>query len=120
MEIQSTAQLTNRKCLPCEGGVDACPIAHSREQLHALTDWNLSDDGKLISRQWRLKNFVQAMQLINACADIAEREQHHPDLHLTGYRNVKIELTTHAIGGLSENDFILAAKIDAAAEDLGQ
>ncbi len=119
MEIQSTAQLTDRKCLPCEGGVDACAIAHSREQLHALPEWKLRDDGKLIWRTWQLKNFVQAMKLLNASAALAEQEQHHPDLHLTGYRNVKIELTTHAIEGLSENDFILAAKIDAAAAGLG-
>jgi 4a-hydroxytetrahydrobiopterin dehydratase len=52
------------------------------------------------------------MELLNRVAEIAESEQHHPDLHLTGYRNVRIELTTHAIGGLSENDFILAAKVD--------
>ena len=119
MEIQSTAQLNELKCVPCEGGVEACSIAHSRDQLHALPDWSLSDDGKLISRTWRLKNFVQAMQLINASAEVAEQEQHHPDLHLTGYRHVKIELTTHAIGGLSENDFIVAAKVDAVAKGLG-
>lgn len=119
MEIQTTSQLNERRCVPCEGGVEACSIAHSRGQLNALPDWKLSDDGKLISRTWRLKNFVQAMKLLNASAELAEQEQHHPDLHLTGYRNVKIELTTHAIGGLSENDFILAAKIDSAAKGLG-
>ena len=59
------------------------------------------------------KNFVKMMECVNRIADLAEAEGHHPDLHLTGYRNLKIELTTHAIGGLSENDFILAAKIDA-------
>jgi 4a-hydroxytetrahydrobiopterin dehydratase len=56
------------------------------------------------------------MELLNKIAEIAESEQHHPDLHLTGYRHVRVELTTHAIGGLSENDFILAAKIDAILE----
>ena len=119
MEIQTTSQLTSRKCVPCEGGVAACSIAHSQQQLQALSNWSLSADGKLISRSFRLKNFAQAMQLLNACAEIAEEDQHHPDLHLTGYRNVSIELTTHAIGGLSENDFILAAKIDSAAKELG-
>ena len=62
--------------------------------------------------QWRVQNFVAAMEFLNLVGDLAEREGHHPDLHLTGYRNVTIELTTHAIAGLSENDFILAAKID--------
>lgn len=119
MELQNTSQLTNRRCVPCEGGVEACAIEHSRQQLTALDDWQLDDSGRVIWREWRLKNFVQAMKLVNAAADLAEVEQHHPDLHVTGYRQVRIELTTHAIGGLSENDFILASKIDAAAKDLG-
>lgn len=119
MELQSTEQLTSGKCVPCEGGVEPCTIDHSRRQLSALQDWQLNEAGTLISRQWKLKNFVQAMKLVNAAAELAEQEQHHPDLHVTGYRHVQIDLTTHAIGGLSENDFILAAKIDAAAQGLG-
>ena len=119
MDIRSTEQLTKGKCLPCEGGVEPCAIDHSRQQLAALHDWQLDEAGKLIWREWKLKNFKQAMKLVNAAAELAEQEQHHPDLHVTGYRQVRIELTTHAIGGLSENDFILAAKIDAAAQDLG-
>jgi 4a-hydroxytetrahydrobiopterin dehydratase len=83
--------------------------------MASLPDWKLSDDGKSISRKWQLKNFVQAVKLIQQAADIAEDEQHHPDLHLTGYRNLEIVLTTHAIDGLSENDFIVAAKIDQVA-----
>lgn len=119
MELQTTDQLASGKCLPCEGGVAPCTIEHSRQQLAALHDWQLDEAGKLIWRQWKLKNFVQAMKLVNAAAELAEQEQHHPDLHVTGYRHVRIELTTHAIGGLSENDFILAAKIDSAAQGLG-
>lgn len=119
MDFQSTEQLISGKCLPCEGGVEPCTIDHSRRQLDALQDWQLSEAGTLISRQWKLKDFVQAMKLVNAAAELAEQEQHHPDLHVTGYRHVRIDLTTHAIGGLSENDFILAAKIDAAAQGLG-
>lgn len=118
MELQSTEQLSSGKCLPCEGGVEPCAIDHSRRQLAALHDWQLDDAGKLIWREWKLRDFVQAMKLVNAAAKLAEQEQHHPDLHVTGYRHVRIELTTHAIGGLSENDFILAAKIDSAARDL--
>ncbi len=119
MDFQSAPQLNKRKCLPCEGGVEQCSIEHSRQQLSELPDWHLSEDGRCISRTWRLKNFEQALKLINACAELAEQEQHHPDIHLTGYRNVCLELTTHAIGGLSENDFILAAKIDTALKVLG-
>jgi 4a-hydroxytetrahydrobiopterin dehydratase len=119
MEITTAHELTQQRCKPCEGGVEACSIAHARQQMQEIGGWSLSDDGKLISRKWQLKNFLQAMKLLNKCAEIAEEDQHHPDFHLTGYRNVRIDLTTHAIGGLSENDFILAAKIDAAAEALG-
>ena len=72
----------------------------------------------MISRKWALKNFIEALALVNKAGEIAEEDQHHPDLHLTGYRNLRIDLTTHAIGGLSENDFILAAKLDAAAAEM--
>ncbi|GAB5402867.1 MAG: 4a-hydroxytetrahydrobiopterin dehydratase [Aureliella sp.] len=108
--------LVAKRCVPCEGGVAAFDIDASREQIKELNGWALSEDGKMIRRKWTLKNFVQGMQLLQKAADLAEQEQHHPDFHLTGYRHVTIELTTHAIGGLSENDFILAAKIDAATE----
>jgi 4a-hydroxytetrahydrobiopterin dehydratase len=81
--------------------------------LLQLDSWQLSADGKAIYKKRSLKHFVEALEFINGVGDLAEEEQHHPDLHLTGYRNVRIELTTHAIGGLSENDFIVAAKIDA-------
>ena len=80
--------------------------------LAATPDWSLADDAKMISRKVGLKNFLEAMDLLNRIGEVAESEGHHPDLHLTGYRNVRIDLTTHAIGGLSENDFIVAAKID--------
>ena len=115
MELQTANELTAKKCLPCEGGVESCSIDHAKQQLAALNEWRLSDDGKMISRKFTFKNFVQAMQLLNKVAEVAEHDQHHPDLHLTGYRNVTIDLTTHAIDGLSENDFILAAKIDVIA-----
>lgn len=118
MNAPSPQELTAKKCKPCEGGVDAFSEELARAHLRAIPGWQLSTDGKLISRSWKFKNFVQAMQLLNAAAEVAEEDQHHPDLHLTGYRDVRIDLTTHAIGGLSENDFIVAAKIDSAAEAL--
>ena len=118
MQIQTSSELQGKKCLPCEGGVDACTVEHAKDQLSAFPKWSLSDDGKMISRKLTFKNFVQALKTLNVAAEIAEEDQHHPDLHLTGYRHLEIKLTTHAIGGLSENDFILAAKIDAAAEGL--
>lgn len=118
MTPQSAVDLTAKTCKPCEGGVEPCSLEFSKSQVAALEDWDLSEDGRMISRRWKLKNFVQAMKLMNMAAEIAEREQHHPDFHLTGYRQLRIDLTTHAIGGLSENDFILAAKIDDAARAL--
>ncbi len=120
MEILSPIQLEAKSCQPCEGGVEPCPLDHAKRQLLALDPaWELVDDGSKISRKFKMKNFVDAMRLINAVAELAEREQHHPDLHLTGYRQVRIDLTTHAIGGLSENDFIVAAKVDHAFKQLG-
>jgi 4a-hydroxytetrahydrobiopterin dehydratase len=80
--------------------------------LNDLPGWKLTDDGIRIRREWAFKNFVKGIDFINRVAELAEEEGHHPDLHLVGYRNVAIELWTHAIGGLSENDFITAAKID--------
>ena len=87
----------------------------AREQLRQVEGWELSSDGTSISKSWSRKHFKDAIEFVNRVADIAEAEQHHPDIHLTGYKKVRIALTTHAIGGLSENDFILAAKIDDAA-----
>lgn len=116
METQSACDLTSKRCKPCEGGVSRYAREEAAQQLKQLGDqWSLSEDGKLISRKWKLKNFVEAMKLADAVGRLAEEEQHHPDLHITGYRNLQIDLTTHAIDGLSENDFILAAKIDSLA-----
>ncbi len=112
MQPQSAEQLVAKKCLPCEGGVDACTLDEAKLQLARLDDWQLSHDGQRIRKEWRVKNFIAAMEFFNRCAEVAEADGHHPDLHLEGYRNASIELWTHAIGGLSENDFILAAKID--------
>jgi 4a-hydroxytetrahydrobiopterin dehydratase len=112
MTAQTAEQLATKKCLPCEGGVEACSLDQSKSQLANLPGWRLTHDGKRIRKDWTVKHFKAGIEFFNAVRDVAEEEQHHPDLHLEGYRNVWIELWTHAIGGLSENDFILAAKID--------
>jgi 4a-hydroxytetrahydrobiopterin dehydratase len=112
MTTQSPAELVTKKCQPCEGGVEAISPQEADKQLENLPGWNLSADGKWIRKEWVVKDFLAGMRFFTAVADLAEAEGHHPDLHLTGYRNVAIEISTHAIGGLSENDFILAAKID--------
>ncbi len=86
--------------------------------LAALPGWQLTADGQRIRKTWTVKNFLSGMRFFECVADLAEAEGHHPDLHLEGYRHVAIEIWTHAIGGLSENDFILAAKIDQLPVDL--
>ena len=103
--------LPTRKCKPCEGGVTPLPERAARVLLQELRDWELVD-GKAIRKTIACKHFLDAVQLIQRIAPIAEAEDHHPDLHLTRYKRLTVELSTHAIGGLSENDFILAAKID--------
>jgi 4a-hydroxytetrahydrobiopterin dehydratase len=104
--------LRHKRCVPCEGGVPIVGPEAAKEYLSCLDSWSLGDDGRSISRRINAGNFVKAMALMQQIADLAESEQHHPDLHLTGYRNLAVRLTTHAIGGLSENDFVVAAKID--------
>jgi 4a-hydroxytetrahydrobiopterin dehydratase len=108
----SAGELTAKKCTACEGSTPPFTSDQIAEHLPAVPEWSLSDDGKLIRRKYKLEDFVTAMAFLQKVGDLAEEEGHHPDLHLTGYRNVAIELTTHAIGGLSANDFIVAAKID--------
>lgn len=112
MAVQTPSELVKKKCLPCEGGVDPCPLDEAKQQLAQLDGWRLTHDGQRIRRDWTVKNFLAGMAFFQECARVAEADGHHPDLHLEGYRNVSVELWTHAIGGLSENDFILAAKID--------
>jgi len=103
--------LVQRKCTPCEGGTEPLPASAAQQLLADVKGWELVD-GKAIRKTVTCKDFLDAVALIQRLAPIAEAEDHHPDLHLTGYRKLTIELSTHAIGGLSENDFILAAKID--------
>jgi 4a-hydroxytetrahydrobiopterin dehydratase len=104
--------LLNKKCVPCEGGVPPIAKEDASAYLDLLSGWTLSSDGKKISKEFKFKDFIGAVNFINLVADIAEGEGHHPDIQIH-YNKVLLELFTHAIGGLSENDFILAAKIDA-------
>jgi len=109
------ADLSAKRCKPCDGGIAPLSLAEAqlmREQLHA--DWRLDSDGKAIRRDWKFKNFYHTMSFVNAVAHIANAEDHHPDLEI-GYGYCRAKFNTHAIGGLSENDFICAAKIDLLA-----
>ena len=106
-------ELVRKKCSPCEGGVAPLSRREAEEQLRHVEGWTLVHDGQRIRRAWTVRNFMAGIEFFTRVAALAEEEGHHPDLHLEGYRQVAIELWTHAIGGLSENDFILAAKINA-------
>jgi 4a-hydroxytetrahydrobiopterin dehydratase len=104
--------LSEKKCVPCEGGVAALTQAEAeklRAQLHA--DWRLSDDAKVIRRELKFKDFYRAMSFANAVAHVANIEDHHPDIEV-GWGYCRVLFTTHAIKGLSENDFICASKVD--------
>lgn len=104
--------LARKKCVPCEGNIKPLNQAQAQALMPELhEEWALIDQAHLLARGFHFKNFKKTMEFINKVAAIAEEEQHHPDLSIS-YGDVGIELSTHAIGGLSENDFILAAKID--------
>jgi 4a-hydroxytetrahydrobiopterin dehydratase len=103
--------LSKKKCTPCEGGIPPLDSARIAEyQKHIQSAWRVTSDGKL-SMEYSFKDFITTMGFVNRVADLAEEEGHHPVMHVH-YNKVVIELWTHAIGGLSENDFILAAKIE--------
>jgi 4a-hydroxytetrahydrobiopterin dehydratase len=105
-------ELVDRKCVPCEGGVPALNVSEARRYLAKLDPgWVLSDDAHQIRREFRFKDFFRTMSFVNALAHIANIEDHHPDLEV-GYNYCNVRFTTHAIKGLSDNDFICAAKID--------
>lgn len=110
--------LSKKKCVPCEGGIPPLPREKAEAYLKEMPDWKLSADGKSIRADYLMKDFMAAVEFVNTIAQVAESEDHHPDIHLAGYRKLAIELSTHAIGGLSENDFILAAKIDQLPKQL--
>jgi 4a-hydroxytetrahydrobiopterin dehydratase len=110
---QLTADLKNKKCVPCEGGVKPLTSdeygAFLRTEIEGWVDVN----EKMIEKEYKFKNFKEALAFINKVGALAEEEGHHPDINLHDWNKVKLTLATHAIGGLSENDFILASKIDA-------
>ncbi len=102
--------LATKKCKPCEGGVAAFSDAQARDMLKQLRGWSL-EDGKLV-KLYPFGNYYHTVAFVNALAWISHREDHHPDLEV-GYNKCRVSYSTHAVNGLSENDFICAAKCDA-------
>lgn len=105
-------QLTQSRCKPCSGETPALSAEQARELIKQLTGWKLADDGKSIGRTFEFENYYETLAFVNGTAVVSHREDHHPDL-IVGYNKVEMTYSTHAVGGLSENDFICAAKIDA-------
>jgi 4a-hydroxytetrahydrobiopterin dehydratase len=109
----SVPDLAAKKCKPCEGGVSPLTPSEAADLLGQVKGWRL--DNNVISRQYEFKNYYQTMAFVNAVAWLSHREDHHPDL-LVGYNRCRVDYSTHAAGGLTENDFICAAKVDALFE----
>jgi 4a-hydroxytetrahydrobiopterin dehydratase len=118
MATASASELARKHCVSCEGEVSPLAREQVLRYLSDMPEWKLAEDGKRIRREWRVKDFSVGLGFFNRIGELAEEEDHHPDLHLVGYRNITVEIWTHAINGLSENDFILAAKIDKLEVEL--
>ena len=110
--------LVNKKCVPCHGGVTALTPEEARKMLGRLLGasgnegWQLVEGGKALKREFKFPDFYRAMSVVNAVAQVANVEDHHPDIEC-GWGYCRVRYQTHSIGGLHENDFICAAKVDA-------
>jgi 4a-hydroxytetrahydrobiopterin dehydratase len=102
--------LARKKCKPCEGGVAPLTAQQVAPMLKGLEGWAI--EGGMIAKTYRFKSYYETMAFVNAAAWVSHREDHHPDM-LVGYNQCRVAYVTHAINGLSENDFICAAKLDA-------
>lgn len=100
-----------KKCVPCEAGTPPITKRTAQQYIKEVGDWELAEDAKQIHREFKFKDFVEAMAFVNKVAELAESEGHHPDIYIF-WNKLKLMLSTHAIKGLSDNDFILAAKIN--------
>ena len=105
------SSLEEKKCIPCEGGIEAYTKEQVQSLLPQIPEWQPNQEYNTITREFTFKGFLKTMSFVNAIAWIAQQEMHHPDMEV-GYNYCRVHYTTHAINGLSENDFICAAKIN--------
>jgi 4a-hydroxytetrahydrobiopterin dehydratase len=110
-EVNTMTSLAAKTCIPCKGGVDPLQGAELDKLLTQVPEWGLNPDGLSIQRDFKFKNYYKTMAFVNALAYISHQTDHHADLEV-GYNHCRVVFSTHAIGGLSESDFICAAKID--------
>ena len=111
------SDLLNKKCVPCEGGVTAFDISEIHKYQKKVDGWDVVKNDKdiyFLEKKFNFKNFLESQKFVNLVGKVSEEEGHHPDI-MFGWGYAKVSITTHAISGLSENDFILAAKIDKEA-----
>ncbi|KAG6790164.1 hypothetical protein POTOM_006312 [Populus tomentosa] len=115
VHLLAMIDLAAKKCVPCNSrDLQAMTEESATEFLLKVAGWNLvNENGTLkLNRSWKVKSFTKGLEMFQLVGNVAETEGHHPDLHLVGWNNITIEIWTHAVGGLTENDFILAAKIN--------
>ena len=108
--------LTQKRCLPCEGGIKPLAKEQIAGMLEQIKGWEIDEKQQLIFRQFNFQSYAKVILFVNSVAWMAEQESHHPDLAV-GYNKCRVSDSTHAIGGLSENDFICASKVNALWKD---
>jgi len=111
-----SSDLRQRHCVPCKSGAPALSRDAAEKLLSRLSGWEMTEAGTEIRRSFRFKNYYETIAFVNAVAWLSHREDHHPDLEV-GYNRCLVRYSTHAVGGLSENDFICAAKVDTLIAD---
>ena len=104
--------LTEIRCVACEGGIPEMTADEVKKYMPEIKDWTVTNDGKFITRRFEFKNFYKTMAFVNAIAWVANQENHHPDMEV-GFNYCVVKYQTHAVNGLTKNDFICAAKIDS-------
>jgi 4a-hydroxytetrahydrobiopterin dehydratase len=112
----NSGELAGKSCVPCRGGIPPLTERQARDLLEGTPDWKLEEKATRLARRFEFEDFKKAIEFVNRVAELAEEQGHHPDIAIH-WNQVDLVLWTHAIGGLHENDFILAAKIDRLLEE---